>query len=104
MNIQEGAFNAKFAHSTLSLPEFRNKTNEKLTEEDEGRCPRAPILKPRNTCFKYNSTKWFIPKTEMVKYTPFFNSEGDESSDEDFLESTLSSQVSCEGTQMVNRT
>ena len=52
------------------------------------KCPNAPVLKPRNLWFKFNSDKWFLPLENLVEYTPFFYSEGDETSEDDFHEST----------------
>lgn len=58
-----------------------------LLEQDL--CPKAPSLKPRNMCFKFNSDKCFLPRENMVEYTPFFYSEGDDSVGSDTEESTL---------------
>ena len=41
--------------SSLSVPEFRKGNKGAILEDAD--CPHAPVLKPRNTCFKFNSTK-----------------------------------------------
>jgi len=81
--------------SSLSVPEFRKGNKGAILEDAD--CPHAPVLKPRNTCFKFNSTKWFIPRENIVKYTPFFFSEGEESSDDDFSDSTMDMPTVGEG-------
>lgn len=90
MNItsEKQSNSSQFTLSTMSMPSLTHNTDEQASENGRRACPNAPMLKPRNTCFKFNSTKCFMPREDMVKYTPFFYSEGEESSDDDMLDST----------------
>lgn len=63
-------------------------TDEEKALLDWAKCPNAPVLKPRNQWFKYNSAKNFVLMENLTEYTPFFYSEGEESSDGDNNEST----------------
>ncbi|CAI2368735.1 unnamed protein product [Moneuplotes crassus] len=74
--------------SSNSVPEISKPIMDDQESSQYSRCPKAPVLKPRNTCFKYNSSKSFLPKEDSVKYTPFFFSSGEESSDEELFDST----------------
>ena len=64
------------------------KNDEDRAQLDKNKCPNAPTLKPRNQCFKFNSAKNFLLMENLTQYTPFFYSEGEESSDGDNEEST----------------
>ena len=66
----------------------QNTDEEKAINDLDNKCPNAPSLKPRNQCFKFNSAKNFSLAENLTEYTPFFYSEGEESSEGDNEEST----------------
>ena len=75
-NISEG----RRFEMPISTPTY---TDEEKAQLEQKRCPGAPTLKPRNLWFKFNSAKNFMQMENLTEYTPFFHSEGDESSEED---------------------
>ena len=64
------------------------KTDEENAHQAKRVCPAAPLLAPRNVWFKFNSSKCFLPRENIIEYTPFFYSEGEESSEDENDEST----------------
>uniref|UniRef100_A0A7S3N3G6 Uncharacterized protein n=1 Tax=Euplotes harpa TaxID=151035 RepID=A0A7S3N3G6_9SPIT len=76
-------------------------SDEDKAQTKKGMCPKAPMLKPRNQCFKFNSAKNFVLEN-LAEYTPFFYSEGEESSDGDFTESTQDIVNNCEERKMTD--
>lgn len=63
-------------------------TDEAKAHQTKRECPAAPLLAPRNVWFKFNSSKCFFQRENIIEYTPFFYSEGEESSEDENEEST----------------